>query len=235
MSKYIIRLDDACEKRDIARWDRIEILLDSYGIKPLVGVIPNCRDAAMDEFEADPDFWSRVSAWQSKGWTIAMHGYNHVYKTSSGGVNPVNARSEFAGESIAVQEQKIENGVSIFREHGIEPEVFFAPSHTFDQNTITAIKNKSNIKFISDTVANKPYCYDGITFVPQQSGRVRALPFDTVTFCYHPNMMSDEDFKELELFIKTYKDKFISFPLTETRRKKSLFDKFLHKLYFARR
>lgn len=235
MSKYIIRLDDACEKRDIARWDRIEQLLDRYEIKPLVGVIPSCKDEAMDGFDADTDFWSRVHSWQDKGWVIAMHGYDHVYKTSSGGINPVNSRSEFAGQSLEVQEEKIEKGVSIFKDHDIEPKVFFAPSHTFDNKTIDAIKNKSKIKIISDTVANKPYCYNGITFVPQQSGRVRALPFDTVTFCYHPNIMSDEAFIELELFIKKHKDKFISFPLTETNRKKSFFDKILHALYFARR
>lgn len=38
MSKYIMRLDDACEKRNIKCWDRIEKILDNYGIKPLVGV-----------------------------------------------------------------------------------------------------------------------------------------------------------------------------------------------------
>ena len=235
MSKYIIRLDDACEKRNLERWNRMEHLLDSYDIKPLVGVIPACKDKAMDIYADDADFWNRVDCWRIKGWVIAMHGYDHVYKTSSGGINPVNARSEFAGQSLEVQEEKIEKGVSIFREHGIEPKVFFAPSHTFDDNTLNAIKSKSNIRIISDTVANKAYCYNEITFVPQQSGRVRALPFDTVTFCYHPNIMSDEAFIELELFIKKHKDKFISFPLTETSRKKNFFDKILHALYFARR
>lgn len=44
MAKYILRLDDACEKRDIEKWDLMEQLLDQYNIKPLVGIIPHCED-----------------------------------------------------------------------------------------------------------------------------------------------------------------------------------------------
>lgn len=29
MSKYIMRLDDACEKRDIEKWNCMEVLLDN--------------------------------------------------------------------------------------------------------------------------------------------------------------------------------------------------------------
>lgn len=64
MSKYIIRLDDACEKRNIANWDRMEKLLDSYGVKPLVGVIPDCQDPMMEQYPTDLDFWDRVHTWE---------------------------------------------------------------------------------------------------------------------------------------------------------------------------
>lgn len=93
MSKYILRLDDACEKRDIKKWDKIESLLDKYNIKPLVGVIPNCEDPMMNNYEIDLHFWDRVLSWGKKNWTIALHGYNHVYSTNNGGLNPVNKRS----------------------------------------------------------------------------------------------------------------------------------------------
>lgn len=235
MSRYILRLDDACERRDREKWDRIEKLLDSYGIKSLVGVIPHCEDPAMAHYEYDALFWERVHEWVSKGWTVALHGYNHVYTTNDGGINPVNARSEFAGVSLDIQMDKIEKGVGILNSHGIDPSVFFAPSHTFDKNTLVALKEKSNIRYISDTVANKPYVNDGIIFVPQQSGRVRSLPFSVVTFCYHPNAMDDNMFYELECFIKKNKNRFISFPLCETARKKSIFDLILEKVYFSRR
>ena len=235
MSKYIMRLDDACEKRNIKCWDRIEKILDNYGIKPLVGVIPHCEDLMMDAYPIDDRFKTRIKNWADKDWIIALHGYNHVYSSKSGGINPVNYRSEFAGESLEVQKEKIRSGVSILNNIGINPKVFFAPSHTFDENTIIALKEESNIKIISDTIANVSYEKYGMTFVPQQSGRVRKLPFKIVTFCYHPNTMNEKDFSELEDFLKKYQEKFIPFPLQEVSRQENFIDYFLKKLYFARR
>lgn len=235
MSKYIMRLDDACEKRNIQNWDRIEMILDKYEIKPLIGVIPNCEDSMMERYSIDRGFNVRVKNWKDKGWTIALHGYNHVYSTNSGGINPINYRSEFAGESLEVQKEKIKKGVSILNNMGINPKVFFAPSHTFDKNTIIALKEESNIRIISDTISNNSYEKYGITFVPQQSGRVRPLPFKLVTFCYHPNTMNEKDFFDLEEFLKKYNKKFISFPLNEVSRKENFIDCILRKLYFFRR
>lgn len=235
MSKYIMRLDDAAIKMDIEKWTRIEILLDKYNIKPLVGVIPDCKDPMMDIYDEECAIWCKVDEWIGKGWTIALHGYQHIYCTNDGGINPVNVRSEFAGLALEEQKRKIREGVRIFRKHGIDPQVFFAPSHTFDKNTIEALKEESNIKIISDTVANKPYCQYGMLFVPQQSGRVRRLPFKIVTFCYHPNNMDNIQFDILERFLMKYKDKFINFEDALQTKKLSSVDKILKWLYFLRR
>lgn len=235
MSKYIIRLDDAADRMDCNKWARMEKLLDKYEIKPLVGVIPNCRDEMMNIYDRDPDFWNKVHQWDTKGWTIALHGYEHVYCTTDGGINPVNNRSEFAGLSLDEQKLKIKSGVEIFRNHGLEPKIFFAPSHTFDLNTIEALKQESNIRIISDTIANKPYSQYDMTFVPQQSGRVRKLPFKVVTFCYHPNMMEEQEFIYLESFLKKYNKLFTSFPIFKQTKRKSILDCALNKLYFSRR
>lgn len=232
MSKYIMRLDDAAEKMDIEKWNRMEQLLDKYSVKPLVGVIPICKDPMMDKYETDNGFWDKVHRWMNKGWSIALHGYEHVYCTEDGGINPVNQRSEFAGLPLEEQKRKIREGVKVFHEHGIDPEVFFAPSHTFDENTIEALKEESNIKIVSDTVANKPYSKYGMTFVPQQSGRVRKLPFDTVTFCYHPNSLTEKGFIELEDFLDTHAGRFISFQIIPTNRKTTIPDFLLSKTYF---
>lgn len=231
MAKYIMRLDDACEKRDVEKWNRMEELLDRYEVKPLVGVIPHCEDPAMKEYPVDEHFWERVKCWKKKDWTIAMHGYNHVYITKCGGINPVNARSEFAGLPIEEQKDKIKKGVLIMREHGINPKVFFAPSHTFDENTLVALREESDIRIISDTIAMSPYSKYGFTFVPQQSGRVRKLPLRMVTFCYHPNMMKDSDFERLEIFLQKNKDSFIIFPVQNVNRKVNVFDKLLNAVY----
>lgn len=233
--KYYIRLDDASERRDVEKWDRIEQILDIYSIKPLVGVIPFCEDNDMRDYTVDEMFWDKVKDWKSKSWAIALHGYNHVCTTKCGGINPVNNRSEFAGLPLDIQKKKIEKGVEIFRKNGINPEIFFAPSHTFDDNTLKALLEFSDIRVISDTIANKPYRYMGFTFVPQQSGRVRKLPFSTTTFCYHPNTMQEKDFIELEHFLKKNKNRFAPFEVFSVDRKIGLYDLLLRKLYFARR
>ncbi len=235
MSSYIIRLDDACEKRNIENWNRIESLLNCYNVKPLVGIIPHCEDPMMDNYNWDDEFWLRVTQWTNNGWTIAMHGYNHIYSTGCAGLNPVNKRSEFAGESLDVQKKKIFLGVSIMREHGIDPKVFFAPSHTFDGNTLIALEKESNIRIVSDTIARDSYKKGNFTFVPQQSGKVRKLPFKIVTFCYHPNTMNNRDFEELENFLKKYSKHFIRFKEETTEREFDFIDRVLEKIYFARR
>lgn len=235
MSKYIIRLDDAADRMDCNKWNRMENLLDKYNIKPLVGVIPNCKDEMMNKYEVDSGFWDKIRKWEEKKWTIALHGYEHVYYTTDGGINPVNKRSEFAGLSLEEQKEKIKKGIKIFNENGIEPQVFFAPSHTFDENTIIALKEESNIRIISDTIANDSYYYNGFTFVPQQSGKVRNLPFKINTFCYHPNIMTDNDFELLESFIVKYRKYFMEFPIKITNRKRGLIDNLLRIIYFGKK
>ena len=230
---YIIRLDDACEKMDIEKWDRMEGLLDKYGIKPLVGVIPHCEDPMMDRYEYNHFFWDKVHSWEGKGWAIALHGYNHVYSTKSGGINPVNKKSEFAGEPLEIQKEKIALGVEILHNLGINPKVFFAPAHTFDENTLLALKECSEIRIISDTVANDVYSKDGFSFVPLQAGSVRSLPLKTVTFCYHPNVMSEKDFEKLEKFLLKNGRMFIPFPTALVKRNYSYLDIALNRCYFC--
>lgn len=233
MKKYFLRLDDACPKRDIPKWDRMESLLDKYDVKPLVGIIPECKDPEFEKYATDENFWTdRVPVWRRKGWIFAMHGYEHIFHTKCAGINPVNNYSEFAGLPFEEQLNKIWGGVKKLRLHGIEPYVFFAPAHTFDKNTIRALSEKTNIRIISDMPANKPFSKYGMTFIPQQAGRVRRLPFAVQTFCYHPNFMKDSDFEELELFLQ--KHKISIFPIDETERKLSFYDLALMKIYYWR-
>lgn len=236
MSKYILRLDDAAQKRNLKNWQRLEAILDKYGIKPLVGVIPQNEDPAFAGYDEDKDFWDIVKLWDSKGWTIAMHGFNHVYLTGCGGINPVNTRSEFAGLSLEEQKIKIADGVRIMKEHGLEPKVFFPPAHTFDGNTLRALQEESHIRVISDTIANDIYYDNGFYFVPQQSGRIRNLKFAVVTFCYHPNEMEDMDFLVLEKFISRYGNRFVAFSeLSLKERKLNFYDRLLRNIYFLKK
>lgn len=232
---YYLRLDDAAEYLNLSNWIKIEIILNEYGVKPLVGVIPNVKDKDILKYDKDGKFWERVENWRINGWEIALHGYDHVCITESGGINPINKRSEFAAVPYEIQKYKIERGVEILRSHGINPKIFFAPSHTFDLNTIQVIKECTDILVISDTIANDVYTKYDITFVPQQSGKVRYLPMKSVTFCYHPNTMQEADFEELKQFLNKNSLKFGKFPVRTSSRKENWLDILYKKIYFLKK
>lgn len=233
---YLIRLDDASDHMNTERWDRIERMLDENGVRPLVGVIPVNRDPMLLEFPGDPGFWEKARRWQEKGWRIALHGYEHQYCSDSAGINPVHNRSEFAGLSLEIQRQKIREGMRVLKEHGLIPTAFFAPSHTFDWNTLEALRLESSIRTISDTVANDCYCRRGFTFIPQQAGRVRELPFRVTTICLHPNFTTDPEFDEIEAFLKGHLGQFLDPNAIEpTARKCSLLDRGYELAYFLKR
>ena len=236
MSKYIIRLDDASEYMDIQKWAAIETLLDEYEIKPIVGIIPQNRDAALiSKYKFNSDFWTLVKRWTEKNWIPAMHGYEHCYISESGGMNPVHQRSEFAGISYDEQCKKIKKGYSILKNHEIYPDIFFAPSHTFDKNTLLALRAETSIRIISDTIAYDIYKKADFWFIPQQCGAVRKLPFKMVTFCYHPNSMQTADFGRLNKFLKNNREKFVDFDFERMKdRKFGCFDLILKKLYFIK-
>lgn len=231
---YLIRLDDASEFMDIKKWSEIEKIFDKYNIKPIVGVIPNNQDLSLvSRYNKDNYFWDKVRDWQKKGWTIALHGYSHVYETNSGGLNPINFRSEFAGVDLEIQKEKISKGIAILKKNEISTKIFFAPAHTFDKNTLTALKDSSDIRIISDTIANNVYKKDDFYFIPQQSGKVRNLPFKLTTFCYHPNEMTPIEYLILEEFIKNNVDKFGSFlDIDFIERNEKTYDKLIRILYF---
>ena len=233
---YLIRLDDASDHMNTERWDRIERILGENGVKPLVGVIPLNRDPMLLEFAEDPGFWEKARHWQEKGWRIALHGYEHLYTSNCAGINPVHDRSEFAGHPLEKQRQMIREGVKILKEKGLNPTAFFAPSHTFDENTLEALRLESGIRTISDTVANDVYCRKGFTFIPQQAGRVRELPFRVTTICLHPNFTTDPEFDEIEAFLKAHSGQFLDPNAIEpTTRKRSLLDRGYELAYFLKR
>lgn len=234
---YIIRLDDASEYQNKTNWMKIEKLLDNYNIKPIVGIIPQNKDESMNKkYKKNDYFWETAKKWQDKGWIVSMHGYEHLYITNNGGINPVQKRSEFAGLSKKEQCKKIKEGYNILNSKGIKPMVFFAPSHTFDRNTIYALKKETPIRIISDTIAADIYFDSDMYYIPVQSGRVRKLPFKTCTFCYHPNEMTEQDFFSLEQFLKSNKNRFMELDLKNIKkRKKTIYDILLNKFYFLRR
>ena len=237
---YLIRLDDACPTMDAKKWQRIENILDAYGVRPMVGVIPANKDPKQHIDTADSEFWSKVKSWEKKGWAIALHGYDHCYISNDGlnGLNPLWARSEFAGVPLEEQKKKIREGMKELNNHDLYPKYFFAPSHTFDASTLQALREESDIRIISDTIATQPYRKDDFVFIPQLGGRCTEMKLPGVwTFCLHPSIMKDDDFAATERFLKAHKEEMMGFDeLNLTKLKgKNLMSRLLSLVYFTRR
>lgn len=211
-------------------------ILDKHNIKPIYGIIPDNQDPQLFQYKQTDNFWELMCFWQKEGWIPAMHGCTHVFETKDGGINPVNKKSEFAGLPLNGQRKKIRRGYEILRIHDINPSIFFAPAHTYDENTLKALYMETPVRVISDTIANDVYYKKPFYFIPQQSGAVRRLPFRLVTFCYHPNIMKEKDFIKLDNFLCRFSKSFETFSENIlTDRKKQMPDRLLNSLYFLRK
>ena len=236
--QYLIRLDDACPMMDRERWNRMENILDKYHVKPLVGIIPANHDKGTMIDSYDSDFWNKTQQWVSKGWQIALHGFDHICITHCGGTNPIWNRSEFAGLEKEKQRTKIKEGLAILNVHQLYPKYFFAPSHTFDENTIAVLREETDIRIVSDTIGRWPYKKEDFWFIPQISGHCIKMPLAGIyTFCFHPNIMNETAFQHLEAFLSKYALQFIGFDEIDLSKygKKKYFDKILSSIYFTYR
>jgi predicted deacetylase len=200
--RYLVRLDDIAPNMNWEAYIRVKRLFDAFGVRPLIGVIPDNRDPELTVLHPyRADFWDEIREVQSRGWEIAMHGYQHVYDSFGTDLLGVRARSEFAGHDLDTQIEKLKEAKAIFDREKVKVDVFFAPSHTFDENTIHALK-VIGITSISDGYCLFPFNAHGILFVPQLVGRPAAFPFGVYTSCHHLNHLSETDFSKLEKFVR---------------------------------
>jgi len=226
--KYFVRLDDACPTMNWKKWERVFSILDTYNVKPIVAVVPNNEDEGLKVDTYNNNFWNEVMQWKMKGYHIAMHGYNHVYISKHKGLVPFNSRSEFAGLPKAVQNEKILKSWEIFISNKIYPKIWVAPAHSFDNITLSVIKDLTDIKIVSDGLSIFPFEKNGFLWLPQQLWEPKKKHRGLWTICLHPNTMSDMDFSELERFIKNNTKSF-EFKMEDIvsryeKRKKSIFD-----------
>jgi predicted deacetylase len=207
---FLLRFDDLCPTANWEVWNRLEQLLCEFGVTPIVSVIPDNRDKGLVVARPGEDFWDRVQSWQKRGWTLGLHGYQHCYLTQKAGFYGRMARSEFAGLPYEVQEIKLQNAVRIFHEHNVKPEVWVAPAHSFDENTIDALL-RMGVQIINDGYALYPYADErGMVWIPQQVGRFRNLPIGIWTICFHFNLWNDDDLKRFRSDLERFAPQILS-------------------------
>lgn len=238
-SRYLIRLDDACPGMNAERWARFEQMCDGLNILPLVAVVPDNHDPVLQVDAPDPAFWERVRAWQAKGWTIAMHGYQHRfhYVDRKKLILPFYDRSEFAGLSLKDQSVKIRASWDIFRREGVRPVVWIAPAHCFDAITLQALRDETPIRIISDGIARNCFDLHDFLWVPQQLWALVPHTSGLWTVCLHPNDMSLADIDDLEKQLSTeyYRVRTISMAdVEQTGLRRSVFDQLYAQVFWSR-
>ncbi len=229
-----IRLDDITPDMDWRKFYYFESILDELGIKPIIGVVPQNEDSTLHVQDNNPQFWDEVRRLRDKGWVIAMHGFNHIYTTKKGGLFPLNHFSEFAGVDYERQLDKIKNGIKILSEQGIDTKIFMAPGHSFDRNTVKALK-EAGFTSITDGFGNNHFKRDGIIYYPIafRRGKVFETGKDGFsTLIYHLNTIpSDQLEKEISI-LRANADELSDFVVVEDAPKQSFFER-LNELFLV--
>ena len=225
----LIRLDDIAENMNWDLMEKSELLFEEYGIKPILGVIPNNKDNELLSYSKKNNFWEQVRDWRDKGWEIAMHGYTHVYDKICKNEDYFNygGGSEFCGHTLETQISRIKNGLQKFKNEKIKIRSFFAPNHTYDKNTFIALKN-FRINEVIDGYGLMPYIENDIKFIPQLFYKVFALPFGIQTLQIHLNYWEQKDFDNFEKFIKKHSNKIITYDQAIAKTNNSFFYKFIN-------
>ena len=209
-TKIIVRFDDICPNMDWEKFFYIKIKLHDLGIRSLLGVIPENKDKSFLKYPKKEDFFDLIKYYKNYGDSIAQHGTYHKYTSNSPGILKINNRSEFAGHDLDYQYSLIKKGKEILKKNNCWQPIFMAPSHSFDLNTIRALK-KLSFESISDGYGFFPYRKKGIEFVPQLSSRPFNTGFGLATICIHSNNLNKSRVKNLLDFLSLNRSRIINY------------------------
>ncbi|BDU71779.1 DUF2334 domain-containing protein [Mesoterricola silvestris] len=209
---YLLRFDDICPTMNWAIWEAIERELVLHKVRPILAVVPDNRDPGLMPDPPAADFWERVRRWQAMGFTIAVHGYRHQYINKEKGLMRLTPHSEFAGLPYDTQLDMLRSALAIFQANGVRADGFVAPSHSFDLNTLKALR-EVGIKVISDGLWPWPHRDpEGMFWVPQQLWRFSPRPAGVWTVCLHHNKWSDKTLKHFRSELARYASRLTDVP-----------------------
>ena len=199
--KLVVRIDDVHPTMDGDRFRYFASRMREIDCQGLLGIIPNCLDKGLMRGDKIPEFWAWMSELKSDGWVISMHGYKHVYDTRGETLLRGVEKSEFAGHELSEQIARIRAAKSIMMSKGLDTDVFMAPKHSFDMNTIKALL-ANDFKYITDGFGLYAYDVMGITVVPQLFSRPHGFSIGVTTTCLHLDNMT---YAEIDNFIDKIK------------------------------
>jgi peptidoglycan/xylan/chitin deacetylase (PgdA/CDA1 family) len=208
-AQYLVRFDDACPTMRQDTWRRVAGILEERRVRPLLAVVPDNRDPELAVDPPNPDFWQEMVRRRDAGWTIALHGYQHLKRTRNGGLMGINHAGEFAGLSCGEQREMLDKASAIFRGHGLETDAWVSPFHSHDGNTLRLLR-EAGVQVVSDGFHFLPYTRECLFFVPQQLWDFRPLPCGVWTVCFHPNNMTGDELDRFERNIRAYERQIVS-------------------------
>jgi hypothetical protein len=218
------------------RWERFLPMIRRFGIRPILAVVPDNRDPELQFQPDDPGFWREMRSLEAAGASIGLHGFQHLCQANGRSLLPLHDRTEFAGVSQDLQREWIRAGLAILRGHGLQPRIWVAPRHGFDQVTLGVLREEG-IALVSDGFAAQPFRSGDLPWIPQQLWGPVAKRSGLWTICMHANSATDEAVIALGNFLERFSAQFTSldrvvqeWPIAD----RSLADRVFHAQMLAR-
>ena len=210
--KIAIRMDDITPDMNWENFYFFKELFRETGITPLLGIVPDNQDPKLHCEAPKDNFYELMRELEKEGYCLAMHGFHHIYTTKSGGIFPLNHDSEFAKVPYKMQKEMLVLGKKKLQEHGIDTDIFMAPSHSYDKNTLRALKETGFTK-ITDGFGTAPYMYKGLVFYPISFLLSRSLKQKkgVTTMILHANTLTEPDRERYMEVFKKYGKNMISY------------------------
>lgn len=207
-AQYIFRMDDITPAMNWGRFWSVLNLLNRHRVKPLLGIVPDNQDPHLNCQKTDPHFWDTMRMLVNKGLVdVAQHGYQHKLHIHQGSAllkathGATVERSEFTGLPYPEQLARIKKGQAILQENGIYTSYFFAPNHSFDKNTLRALRT-AGFTAVSDEVSLFPFKSSGLLFIPQQLWLPKKMLTGVFTICLHTNEISPAELRTIRQFLR---------------------------------
>ncbi len=207
-ARYLLRFDDLCPTMSRGGWLRFHALICRHRLKPILGIVPDNQDIDLLLEPPHEEFWQWMRELACGGASVGLHGLHHLNSHLGKSLIPLHQHTEFAGAALIEQISKIQRGMGVLRSYGLDPNIWVAPRHGFDRNTLQALL-KVGLTRLSDGLASRPFLQEGIVWLPQQLWAPVRKGTGLWTLCIHSNTCTDHQFSTIAKFIEGHRQQFI--------------------------
>ncbi|WP_143527961.1 DUF2334 domain-containing protein [Rubrobacter xylanophilus] len=178
--RAVVRLEDVSVHIPPERIIRIADYLHERRVPFALGVIPAQRfeDGRVVELSERPGFVRALRYAQERGGTIILHGYHHTFGSGEDYEFWDEQRdAPIAGETREMYARKLEDGIRILRDNGLEPRLWETPHYaasplayrTFAEYFSHAIETRDPVGWLPYPSGPDPY---GQVLVPENLGYI---------------------------------------------------------------